>query len=399
MIATTNQLWFDAILRHRIYAMRVGGSIRNKVNAILDATEADIARRIRDALRGDVKYTPARLARAQAALKKVRIIRSAAWAKSNDVLSQDLVDFMRHEGEYFGAALETVAPVVLDTVLPSTNLLKSLVKAKPFEGRTLKEWASTLQKADLRRIEDQVKIGLVRGEDSDAIARRIVGTAALKGRDGIVQITRNNAESVARTAVNAFSNTAHEEFLKENSDLFDEEIFVATLDSRTTPQCRALDGEKFPVGEGPIPPLHFNCRSMRVASINGEALGMRPAKPSTEKQLVREYAKQEGLGDVSSRDKLPRGYKGSYDDFASRRIRELTGQVPAKVSYQDWLSGQSASFQNDVLGPTRGKLFRNGGYELTNFVDRSGGTVTLADLAAKDAAAFKAAGLDPEAFL
>jgi SPP1 gp7 family putative phage head morphogenesis protein len=392
-------MWFDAILRHRIYSMRVGGSIRNSVNEILDATEADIARRIRDALRGDVVYTPSRLAKAQAALKRIRVIRSAAWAKSNETLSQGLIDFMKHEGEYFGSALETVVPVVLQTALPSTSLLKSLVKSKPFEGRTLKEWASTLQKVDLRRIEDQVKIGLVRGEDSDAIARRIVGTVALKGRDGALQVTRNNAEAIVRTAVNAFSNTAHEEFLKENSDLFDEEIFVATLDSRTTPLCRSLDGEKYPVGEGPIPPLHFNCRSMRVASINGEALGMRPAKPFTERMMVQDYAKQEGLGDISSRDKLPRGAKGGYDDYASKRIREMTGQVPAKTTYQDWLSGQSAAFQNDVLGPTRGKLFRSGGLELRNFVDRSGGTTTLSDLAAKDASAFKAAGLDPGEFL
>jgi hypothetical protein len=35
--------------------------------------------------------------------------------------------------------------------------------------------------------------------------------------------------------------------------------FLATLDSKTTVQCAANDGKTFPVGEGPMPPLHANC--------------------------------------------------------------------------------------------------------------------------------------------
>jgi hypothetical protein len=39
---------------------------------------------------------------------------------------------------------------------------------------------------------------------------------------------------------------------------------VAVLDSRTTKLCRRLDGRRYPVGKGPIPPLHPNCRSNRI---------------------------------------------------------------------------------------------------------------------------------------
>jgi SPP1 gp7 family putative phage head morphogenesis protein len=244
-------------------------------------------------------------------------------------------------------------------------------------------------------MEDQIKIGLVQGEDSVRLARRIVGTVSLKGSDGVFELTRRNAEAITRTAVNYYSNAVRETWLADNSDLFTEELFVATLDSRTTPQCRSLDGKTFPIGKGPIPPLHFSCRSLRVASINGEAIGNRPAKPFTEKMFAKEFSN----GEFSSRDALPRGMKDAYDSYARKRIREMTEIIPAKVTYQQWLGRQSVAFQDDVLGPTRGKLFRGGKVKLDKFVDRTGKTIPLAKLAKTDAAAFRAAGLDTGDYL
>ena len=75
-------------------------------------------------------------------------------------------------------------------------------------------------------------------------------------------------------------------------------------------------------------------------------------------------------------------------------MRALTGQVPAKVNYQQWLSAQSAELQDDILGPTRGKLFREGGLTLDNFVNRQGDQIPLDELMKKHKAAFEAAGLN-----
>jgi hypothetical protein len=52
-------------------------------------------------------------------------------------------------------------------------------------------------------------------------------------------------------------------------------------------------------------------------------------------------------------------------------------------------------FQEDVLGVTKAKLFRDGKLPLDRFVDRNGNELTLKDLAKKHADAFVAAGLDP----
>lgn len=71
----------------------------------------------------------------------------------------------------------------------------------------------------------------------------------------------------------------------------------------------------------------------------------------------------------------------------------MNGQVSEKETYQSWLGKQSAAFQDDVLGPTKGKLFREGGVTLDRFVDRNGASLTIDQLRAKEAPAFKRAGV------
>jgi uncharacterized protein with gpF-like domain len=58
-----------------------------------------------------------------------------------------------------------------------------------------------------------------------------------------------------------------------NQDVTKKYQYVATLDSLTSPICRALDGQEFPYGKGPTPPQHFNCRSKVVAVIDYKGLG------------------------------------------------------------------------------------------------------------------------------
>ena len=71
----------------------------------------------------------------------------------------------------------------------------------------------------------------------------------------------------------------------------------------------------------------------------------------------------------------------------------MDGQVPQDMTYQQWLKSKPAAFQDDVLGPTKGKLFRDGDLPLDRFVDRKGRELTLDELRKKDAEAFKRAGL------
>jgi SPP1 gp7 family putative phage head morphogenesis protein len=217
---------------------------------------------------------------------------------------------------------------------------------------------------------DQIRQGLVFSETPTQISRRIWGTQALGGTDGVRQITRRGAQTLTQTATSAISNAVRQELYKANRRVIPREQYVATLDSRTTPICSSLDGDVFPVGDGPIPPLHMNCRSIRVPVIDGRKLGSRPATPFTEKDL--------------------RGLKGPQ---RRRRVEQLTGKVPADTTYQQWLGNQRAGFQDDVLGPTRGRLFRSGELDLKGFVDNSGDQFTLRQLYEQDPTRFQRANL------
>lgn len=399
LLRNANRDLFDAMLRHQIMLLKMDRTVRDDIFRILDATEKDLAKQIASRL-GDGGRSMLGSRRLQLLENVIKNTRLQAWDQVTEKWIEDLVQVAKTEVETVKGITQTASPVVLEMVLPSVSQLKSMAKTNPFQGKTLKQWADNIADADIQRMMDQIKIGLVQGETGDQIAARIVGSAKLKYTDGVTQITRNNAEAITRTAVNAFTHAAREEFFDANPDVFDRERFVATLDSRTTPQCRANDGKVYPRGSGPRPPLHFNCRSVRVPFFSDDALYKRPARATTEKGLLREFAEAEGLSKIpTSRDQLPFGYKTLYDNFARGRIRAATSVVPGTETYQTWLARQPRQFITDVLGPTRAKLFADGKLALDKFVDGQGRTMTLSDLARTHASVFRSAGLDPEDFL
>jgi hypothetical protein len=70
----------------------------------------------------------------------------------------------------------------------------------------------------------------------------------------------------------------------------------------------------------------------------------------------------------------------------------MDGQVPADTTYNQWLKGKSSAMQDDILGPTNGKLFR-AGMPVDRFVNKAGDVLTLDELRKRDAEYFRKAGL------
>lgn len=393
---TANVALYSALLRHQTYLLRHSSYIRNRMIALLDRTEPIIGTILRDRLRGLTGLLKvADVKRLERVLKQVTTVRDEVWQTIYTNWLEDMAKLAETEAAAIASFVQLTAPVVLELHLPASRQLRAIALARPFHGRIMKEWAQSMKDDDIRRIHAAVRAGMIAGEGSDVIARRVIGTGVMNGADGVTEATRRNVAAVTRTAVQHIANSARREFFNENAEVLVGEQFVATLDSRTTPVCKANDGKVFDIGKGPLPPLHFNCRSLRIAAMDGERLGDRPAKPVTEKMLLREYEAETGIA-AGKRADLPRGHKGAYDEFARKRIRELTGPVPAAETYQTWLKKQSKEFQDDTLGLTRAKLFRDGDLPLDRFVDVKGKELTLGQIAQRDAAAFRAAGLDPD---
>jgi hypothetical protein len=397
---TYNEQILRAMVRHQVGLLQVAGGIRNDVWAILDKTEADLRSKIDSMLRGVVgkTSTPARLAKVDKLLSSLRETRLNAWTDVNEVWFDRMRELSTTEASLTAGLIQGPVPVDLGLALPDVTRLRSIVTAQPFLGATLKEWADGIAEADVARIQQQIQIGLTQGEDVKQIARRVVGTVSKRGADGVTAISRRHAESLTRTATMSVAASARRELYAANNDLMSGELFTATLDSRTTPICRSLDGRIFEVGKSPTLPLHWGERSVLSPVIDGEIVGDRPTRNFTERQLLDEFAAKKGIKAPGKRDSLPTGTKGEYDAFRRKRMRELTGTAPAKLSYEEWLRGQPAKFQDEILGPARGKLFREQGLPLTKFVTPQGRELTLAELAKDDAVSIASIGMPPSVF-
>jgi SPP1 gp7 family putative phage head morphogenesis protein len=364
----------DILLAHQVQLLRFGKGLSKRIVRLLNSIEPELTRKLKKRLDRVAAqgYDPGP-ATTQRMIKLARLIHAIqlpTWEAINSLVRTELVGLAFGENVFMAGVIVDNLPVKLAPVLPTGRELRAIVFARPFNNRILRDWLSTFQVNDRRRMMDAIRQGLVFGETPTQISRRIFGTQALGGTDGVREITRRGAQTLSQTATSAISNGVRQELYRKNRRVIPREQYVATLDSRTTPICQSLDGDVFPVGDGPIPPLHMNCRSIRVPVIDGRKLGSRPAVAATERQL--------------------RGLRGPE---RRRAVERLVGRVPADTTYQQWLGGQSASFQNEVLGPTRGRLFRAGELDLKGFVDNSGQQFTLRQLYEQDPARFQRANI------
>ena len=392
-MVTSNENIRDALIRHQIGMVRASTTLTNDMVRVLNSSERDLRMRLErriDQIRArgiDLgPSTTRRLLELEKALSEMLGIPHAEIATGTTAF---LTAAAEREVEFVREILVRDIPVTVDFIRPAPALIRSVTRSRPFQGRVLRDWLRTFEAGDRRRIMDQIRDGLLQGQSVQAISRRIFGTQALQGRDGARQITRNGAQALARTATNHILVQARSEFFAANAAVIKFEIYTATLDSRTTIICASLDGKRYPVGKGRFPPVHVNCRSTRVPSVDGSVLGNRPAKPVAERELLDEFTDRRGLRSVRERARLPRGTKGAFDQFKRSQVRARVGPVPATTTFEPWLKTQSRAFQDEVLGPTRAKLFREGKLKLDRFVDQNTGKpYRLDDLMKREPEAF-----------
>lgn len=357
-MALTDDL-LDRTVSHQIGLHRYATGVVRRIVALLDAADADLLAKIERSQTDAGRWTSRRI---QVLLVSLREINREAYAAVQRELGDELVSLAHYEEEFQLRMLESTVPVTLDWVRPTRAQLRAVVYSRPFQGSLLREWVAGMEEGRARRLREAVRISYVEGETVAQLVRRVRGTAGQNYRDGILDVSRRSAEGIVRTAVNHVSTQAREVLYEENSDLVKGVGWVSTLDLRTTAVCRARDGEVYPPGKGPRPPAHIRCRSSTVP-------------------VVRSW-RELGI----DLDEAPPGTRASMD-----------GQVSAQTTYGEWLRRRSAAEQDEVLGPTRGRLFRQGGLAVDKFVDSTGHEYSLDELRRREAAAFARAGIEEAA--
>jgi SPP1 gp7 family putative phage head morphogenesis protein len=213
------------------------------------------------------------------------------------------------------------------------------------------------------RYSQVVRQGLLTGETTQDIAKRLIGNLQFGEEAKTVRqliaaggqataVADNQVLTLIRTSVNQMANSASQQVYEANQDITQRYRYVATLDTRTSSICSALDGQEFEYGKGPEPPQHFNCRSTTVAIINYEELGFDPPPEGTRASIGGQVPIDQTYGQW-----LAEKQKGETN--ADLLLRQAKALGANKAIYFRRLS--------DKYGPTAAiaKLVRDDGSELT----------------------------------
>jgi len=345
----------DIGVRHQVYLERLKAHLSEEAQAALDEFELSVTSWLSSHTKdlAELTHTQAQKLIAQARREQLDAL-TEGLSDTIDKLSK-IADY---EGEFNAAVLEKITKDVEIQALEAGKVYAAALKQPiPATGQLLESFISDWTEKEVDAVGNLVSKGYVQGWTNNQIAQAVRGTKAANYSDGIMARVGRNADAIIHTAVQHVAQTARNETWARNSDVVAYVRVVATLDSKTTPFCRSVDGRRYKLGTEPKFPHHVRCRTTTVA------------------EIASEYA---------------------YLNEGATRSAEF-GPVDADMSYYDWLKTQDETFQDDALGPKRGQLFREGGLTPDEFarlnLGRNFEPLTLDEMRQKEPAAFKKAGL------
>ena len=353
---TVNETIQDQVIHHSATnIMRIEAGQRQGVLKMMKRLEKDLLKQLVELDPTEPKNTAHKMKRLQALLTQTKETIKTHNEAIKGTMEKELYDLAEMESAFTEGAFNAAVGAEVATVAISSNRLKALAGKSLVEGKFPKEWWDK-QSAGLReKFSEEMRMGMNRGESLGELSKRL--------RDNVMPVSRRNADALVRTSAQTVIQEARRESYKEMTDLIKGYKYSATLDTRTSPYCRAADGailnKDYSVASGPSfvkpPPNHWNCRSSLV--------------PITKSWSELESL-YKGTKKMDKIDKIPTKMRASMD-----------GKVPVGTNYTDWLRGRPEAVQNDILGLPRAELFREGKiHDMGQLLDQSGSPLTIKEL-------------------
>ena len=367
---SVNDLMQSEALRHNIALQKYSNATVARIIAVMNRADKRLFAELTERLQ---TMDPASFSieRLESMLTSVRSLNTQAYTEVERELTQTLKDFTAYEVSYQRQMLVSIVPVQVSVAVVSAETVYAAAVARPFQGVLLREVWKDLDATKMKKVRQAIAQGFAESKTTDQIIRELRGTRARGYADGLMEGSLRDIEAVTRTALGHMAGFAQDKTAEANVDLIKAIKWSSTLDLRTSPICRIRDSRLYtpdthkPIGHA-LPWLqgpsrsHWRCRSAQVWVLKSHA----------------------ELGIDAPEVVVDGKTRASMD-----------GQVPADVSYSDWITKQSAARQDEVLGPRRAALMRDGGLKLEDMYSQKGQALTLAEMRARDAAAFKKAGL------
>lgn len=352
MQVTANERLADAYTRHMILLGRLANGESRRVIGVLDS-------RVFPALLGMTESaltalrdrSPAVFQRKGYAnlLKRARATIASGFGDVRADFARELYRICQAEAQFSLKVLGREVPFDFRPALPKFEKFRELVYQTPINGHNLGKRFELLAGNTAARYEAAINDGLRAGETAEQITRRVRGTAAARYQDGVLGRVRQWTETEVKTAVDHVGNGARQAVHEENDDVVKLVVWRAVLDGRTCPACAALDGRQFNAKSATTPPLHARCRCWLDPVLkSAKEMGLKPG------------------------------------DLPPLERQSMTGKVPYGTTFNSYMRKQPRAFQDEVLGPTRAKLWRSGRVKLDRFVDDRNRILNLTDLARRE---------------
>lgn len=361
-MATANAALQDQAIdrAHDLHRFEVG--VVQRIVAVLNRTDTRLTAQLAEALM-QLDRDSFTVQRLEALLASVRQVNAQAYQAVMAAIEPEMQGLAKAQSASELAQLKAAVPAAVRLQFPIAGVAWEQVYAaalsRPFQGRSLKDWAASLEQARMTVIRNTVTAGYVEGQTTAEIIQKVRGTRALRYADGALNLPRQQVAAVVQTALSHTAQTARQASYEANADLVKAVRWVSTLDNRTTPMCRVRDGLRYsadthkpldssiPWGDGPGR-LHFNCRSVSVPILKSwRELGI------------------------------------NVDDLPASTRASMDGQVPADMTYSQWFLKQSDARQRDILGAKRFDLWKAGKVKIDQFYNDRGRWLSLAELLAR----------------
>lgn len=344
----------DDTIQHQVLLERVGSDVSRRVRKRV----AKLVPVTIEAMLGFDDVAELETDELQDLLREAQVKQTQVMVDALAEMTGQLESLSGDEAAWHGKALKAWTRGATIKVMKAAEAYQAALEAPiAATGDLLEDFTDGWSKSQVKAVNAAISRGYTQGQTTADIVRAIRGTKAKRYADGIMESVGRNTDAVVRTAIQHVASTARMETWARNADVVEGYKIVATLDGKTTPICRSLDGQVFPLGKGPKPPFHIRCRT------------------TTAPEIAKEFA---WLSEGETRS-------------------SAKGPVDADLTYYGWLKTQPAKFQDLAIGPARAQLLRDGGLTADEFarlnLGRNFEPLTLDEMRKIEPGAFRRAGL------
>lgn len=321
----------DDLITYNLNLIKYGNKTTREVLTFLGKMEADILSQL------DSDLPEWKKSRLNKVLKSIGETTTAYYEDIAASVGADLIPIpAAAQSAFNGAVAENIGAEF--TALASKKRLEAMATTSLIQGAPNAAWWKK-QDTDLKfKIQNTLRQGHAQGVGIHSITRDM---------KSIMGVAKRTAETLVRTSIMTVNNDALEQLYKNNSDVVDKVEWLATLDSRTCKYCMSMDGRKYDLeATKPQIPAHMNCRCIYSP--------------------VTKTWRQMGI-DIDELEPARR----SMDDI-----------VPGETTFDKFLDRKGKVFQDDMLGPGRAQLWRDGKITISDLVNNRGRELSLAELKA-----------------